>query len=146
MKLQLDNEALERLIGGHTELEVELRNGIISTFAKKHLKGVLTQVQVEKFMLEVRKETQIDYKAVLEKYFDGATGGLWAKPKINHSLQTLIKDTIEQEVSTIIHKKIDLELKHVMGNIESMVRHKVNDVVMREVKAEVKQKMLEGLK
>ena len=39
-KIQINSlEALERLIGGDTELEIEVRNSIVQEFAKKYLKG-----------------------------------------------------------------------------------------------------------
>ena len=38
-KIQINSlDALERLIGGDTELEIEVRNSVIQKFAEKHLK------------------------------------------------------------------------------------------------------------
>lgn len=40
-KIQINSlEALERLIGGDSELEFEIRNNVAQDFAKKHLKAV----------------------------------------------------------------------------------------------------------
>jgi hypothetical protein len=39
IKLQINSlDALERLIGGDNEVELELRNWVVQAFAKKHLK------------------------------------------------------------------------------------------------------------
>lgn len=38
MKIQINSlEALERLIGGDTELEIDIRNSIVHKFTQKHL-------------------------------------------------------------------------------------------------------------
>ena len=43
MKIQINSlEAVERLIGGDTEVEIEVRNSVVQEFAKKHLKAVST--------------------------------------------------------------------------------------------------------
>lgn len=43
-KIQINSlEALERLIGGDTELEIEVRNSIVQEFAKKYLKGIINE-------------------------------------------------------------------------------------------------------
>lgn len=39
--IRLDVPALERLIGGDSEVEVQLRHGIVEAFAKRHLVAVL---------------------------------------------------------------------------------------------------------
>lgn len=39
--IRLDVPALERLIGGDTEVEVQLRKGVVEEFARRHLTAVL---------------------------------------------------------------------------------------------------------
>ena len=42
MKIQINSlEALERLIGGDTQVEIEIRNSIVQEFTKKYLKSLV---------------------------------------------------------------------------------------------------------
>ncbi|AFF28277.1 gp279 [Sphingomonas phage PAU] len=41
IKIQINSvEALERLIGGDTQIEIDIRNNIVQEFAKRHLKDI----------------------------------------------------------------------------------------------------------
>lgn len=45
IKLQINSvEALERLIGGDSEVEIEIRGNIVQEFAKRHLKSIANDV------------------------------------------------------------------------------------------------------
>lgn len=45
MKIQINSlDALERLIGGDSEVEIEIRNSIVQEFTKKYLKSVAEKV------------------------------------------------------------------------------------------------------
>lgn len=41
LKLSLTLQALEKLCGGDSQVEVELRQGVAAEFAKRHLKGII---------------------------------------------------------------------------------------------------------
>lgn len=48
--IRLDVPALERLIGGDSEVEVELRKGVVAEFARRHLTAVLKDESFQKFL------------------------------------------------------------------------------------------------
>lgn len=56
ISILLDTGALERLIGGNSEAEVKLRNGVVAEFAKRHFKAVLYDESFQEFM---RKEAEL---------------------------------------------------------------------------------------
>ena len=60
VKIQINSlEALERLIGGDTQLEIDLRNSIVQEFSKKYLKAVaaeLAETLVEPYKKQVQDE------------------------------------------------------------------------------------------
>ena len=44
IKIQINSlEAVERLIGGDNEIEIQVRNSIVNDFTKRHLKGVVSE-------------------------------------------------------------------------------------------------------
>ena len=65
MKIQLDTKALERLIGGESEIEVELRNSVVQEFAKKHLKPLVNSSTLGKVMEEFKTIITAEIKAML---------------------------------------------------------------------------------
>lgn len=59
MKLLLDLPALERLLGGDSKVELELRQGVVETFARKHLKAIAKSEALQPY-LEQTKEAVVE--------------------------------------------------------------------------------------
>lgn len=91
-------EALERLIGGDSELEVGLRGGIVQEFAKRHLKGIAD----ERLISEGRRAiiNYIDENYIKLIRYNPTTYG--SKP----ALKTLIEEDVKSSVSTEINRAI----------------------------------------
>lgn len=66
MKVTLTVPALERLIGGDTELEVEIRKNIVYAFSQRHLSAVAKEVygEIEAVKTQVRAQVLGDMGAV----------------------------------------------------------------------------------
>lgn len=58
MILQLNLPALERLLGGDSEIEVQLRHQIVQQFTKKHLLQVIKDPLIQKLKTEMEKEIE----------------------------------------------------------------------------------------
>ena len=57
MKIQINSlKALERLIGGDNELEIEIRNSIVQEFTKKHLKSIYNDIISDAFLRRITEE------------------------------------------------------------------------------------------
>ena len=63
IRIYLDLPGLERLIGGNTEAEIEIREGIVRTFARKHLKE-LAGIQVfGPYLEKIRSAIEQEFRA-----------------------------------------------------------------------------------
>lgn len=70
IKVQLNSlKALERLIGGDSEIEIEIRNSIVQEFTKRYLKALVTEdhiktlrteldIELKRAKDQIQKETQ----------------------------------------------------------------------------------------
>jgi hypothetical protein len=117
LTVQINNlEALERLIGGDTEVEIDIRKSVVENFVKKHLKGIANdtlvkqaekniQQYVSNLLLEEIKGHWRPEKAVLT---DTAKNLLrdFAKDMMDTELRQLVLDQIGS--STIIKTINDL--------------------------------------
>jgi hypothetical protein len=65
MKLSLNLPALERLIGGDGEIEVELRHQIVKEFTKKYLKGIVDSSVFQSYQRELLEELRKAVKEVV---------------------------------------------------------------------------------
>lgn len=94
MKVQINNlEALERLLGGDTEFEFELRQNVADTFAKKYLKGLVTT------QLESGIKQQIP--KILKEEGILVDSNLWSI-KLTPSIVGLIRNSVDNEIKSRI--------------------------------------------
>lgn len=114
MKIQLDEKALERLIGGDSEIEVELRSNVVQAFAKRHLKGVIE----EKYLDELKKE--------ICDYFWGFNSNRYElKPEVKQMIAGEVKKVIGAEIK----KATEEGYKEIVDNLNAEMQLKFNEIV-----------------
>lgn len=129
-KIQINSlEALERLIGGNSEIEIEIRNAIIQEFAKKHLKGIAAEEYVKLSEIAIRKEIKDEY------FIETKPNGSWNNsvlsfnPKVLSQIKDELRLAAREEVRKIISETINIEAT------ESIIQNKLtcaaNDIVDR---------------
>ncbi len=68
VKLQINSkEALERLIGGDSQLEIELRNSIVQEFAEKYLKAVANSEVIDSKLEKLKNGLIEQFNSECEK-------------------------------------------------------------------------------
>lgn len=150
MKLQINSlEALERLIGGDTEVEIEIRNNIVQSFAKKHLKAIANDTVFAKVSHDVRTASETVAREQTTQAFNKLgmfTGQAWNRtfillPEIKDALRdtaltevnTSIKEAVAVAVATydadLIKKRINrLVDEHIQNKISEGVKKKLNEI------------------
>lgn len=121
VKIQINSlEALERLIGGNTEVEIELRGAIVQEFAKKHLKGVATDVIVSNAEYEVRNYIRENY-LTLSNY----------KAKEYASRPNFIEE-IQKQVKTFFSIEVNRAIRDYNESDETilMIKKRIEDKVI----------------
>lgn len=145
IKIQInDRSALERLIGGDSQLEIEARNNIVQDFAKKYLK-----VQIDYAIGSAAKET-INQVLKEENYLD---------TKFYNTLTPQFKEVIKRQVDKYINELIfnntvtsplisklletvELQIQQAANTITNQLSEKVLEGKLdRMVDAKIKQKL-----
>jgi hypothetical protein len=101
IKIQLDDKALEKLIGGNDEVCVELQNAVVQNFAKKFLK-----VKINK---EVENTLKSHISSVVTNYFFEG-GNTYHSPKLTQKMKDLIIKELDSEIAEHI-KSIRSDIK-----------------------------------
>ena len=115
IKIQINSlDALERLIGGDNELEIEIRSSVVENFTKKHLNTLVNN--------DLMKKTAIGIQNTLTKQFfeevkDGWTTKTILKPEILNKL----KDSLEYKAQAELYKIVDtaIETQKIDKNIQT---------------------------
>lgn len=142
MKIELTLPALERLIGGDTEIEVALRRQIVEEFAKRHLKVVADEAcyqtalqNAKHYVDEVAKET-FDIENI-------TTSHLW--PTVGSRLQSLIRNLVEQQaqkiVDEVLMKTIEYQKKYWSDEVSRAVKKEIDRQIEREIEEGIRKRL-----
>jgi F420-0:gamma-glutamyl ligase-like protein len=138
VKIQINSrEALERLIGGDSELEVELRNSVVQDFSNRHLKSIAT-VMVGR----IESAAQQAVKEVAEKQigflnYDIGRTYFKLKPEVKTAIENEVANLIQEETRKVA-EAFDAE-----GIIKKMVEDRLNAVFKEQVANEVRKQLTE---
>lgn len=144
MKLQINSlEALERLIGGDTEVELDIRNSVVQAFAKKHLKPLAT---MDSFV-EIKRDLEKVAMDTATQFIGQVTGNIWNRDiKINPHIEKRIRENAERSANNAVQNAIDLGVQDANSRytdklIGNIVDKHVTRGIAEKVDAAVKAKL-----
>ena len=99
-------EALERLIGNDTELEIQLRNSVVQEFTNRHLKKLATLDLMNNASQAVQQELKDHFFTEIKNssYYSPT---LAFKPEILAKLKNSLKDSAEEDLKKLVSQVID---------------------------------------
>ncbi|MFA5135296.1 MAG: hypothetical protein WC505_05960 [Patescibacteria group bacterium] len=115
MKLELNLPALERLIGGDTEIEIGIRQQIANEFASRHLKSLLNSTQMKELEQEWRGLIEEATRKRFQEWKD-------SKEKENPLTSTYPGCALKREINDAVNKAIgDVLAEAVKKHMDSYI-------------------------
>ncbi len=138
MQMVLTLPALERLIGGDTEIELLLRKQIAKQFVESHFSGL---VDDEVAARVVKAEAaMVDVAAKAELGIENLVGGnRW--PNISYRLQSIIKDEAEKLAQECVNEA----LKKIIEYQKRYWDKEITNAVTKALEANIKQQIADGV-
>ncbi len=139
MKIQINNlAALERLIGGDTELEIEIRNNIVQEFTKRHLKG-LVETETIKQAITDTKLMVVNYakKEVAEQIGEIKRSYGSTTYNLQDDVVEAIKDQISKAMNRVVYDHIENLVKTYVGNLN--IKKYINQMIDFNIKQTVEE-------
>lgn len=141
MQIQINNlAALERLIGGDSKLEFEIRNNIVQAFAKKHLKPLVNDFKFDAMLRQVRESGQEEAKKVIEEKLGKFETKNWRE-------YFSLNDNIKQSIRQSAQEKIMEQVKEAVEEVTTKFTPEYLDkIISARVDEEVKRRINEGVR
>jgi hypothetical protein len=145
MKLQLNSLAsLERLIGGDTEVELDIRNNIVQAFAGKYLKDIANTnvfktslANAQNAILALVKE---EYTKAIESSGIASIqrGEYWNSPRaivLSNDIKVKIECTVRDHLDDVIAKEVEQAMKKFNSDY---IEHKINTYITDVVNTRIR--------
>lgn len=141
-------EALERLIGGSTEMEVSLRNAVVQQFTEKHLKPIAAQpdmkalavsiataakLSIEKLVAESIGEVKLGWNGLVESVKLSSAVRSELDMRVRDIAERLIGEAVQDALSALdLASRVDRAVKTRLDyNIGEEVKKKVSEAFQR---------------
>lgn len=148
LTIQINNlEALERLIGGDSDVEIDIRNSVVQKFAEKHLKAVANSVELNKSMESFRKtlnehltEQVVKHIGEFKTYYSGGTP---YDLKLHPDFQRLVDANIKNAVNKMIDENVKAGIAKSTSDLDinSLIEKRIDMGIAAIVRAKVDEKM-----
>jgi hypothetical protein len=149
IKIQLPLDALERLIGGNAQAEIELRSGVVQAFAKRHLKGVLDESALEKIREQIRSEghkyAEQFQEAIREEVGEWGMREFKLTSSAKTAISTYVKDALRDLVREEMQKG-KAEVDKLILDQWGRALARINDTIMRVMPATIEQTIHDKIK
>ena len=138
VKIQINSlEALERLLGGDTALELELRQSVVEAFAQKHLKALAVTDTFTKSINTMLVGIQAAAQDEIAKKV-----GSWHNSKLELKSEIIgqIKQVVRNEVDSIVRNTIEETTKALLA--EDALANRIAERIQYDFLRLEKQKMI----
>jgi len=141
-KIQINSlEALERLIGGDTDLELELRNNIVQEFTKKYLKGIVEQEngKITTAINDIRREANATFREVATRQV-ATVKTEWGRttytiqPSVVEDMKTRVRDSVRDIVRELVKEEMEKQKDLLEGYVSKSMTVNIQDTVNKMVR------------
>jgi uncharacterized membrane-anchored protein YjiN (DUF445 family) len=133
IKLQLDVPALNRLIGGDSEVELDLRKGIVEYFVQQKLRNLLSDERVAAILRDVQKALDVVKNGVEVKTKEMVTEQLGAMVVRRDWGREIVSFTPRPEVLAELQLRAEQAVKLILATkaseIDALIDKRVQEVV-----------------
>lgn len=135
MQVSLTLPALERLIGGETEIEVHLRQQIVEKFAEKHLKAIVNREAWQAAYKQWQSELEAAVSKILNEYIAAQQAKDPGMPSTNsgYKLQHAIEQAADKAVERAVQRVVDSQKRY----MEGIVTRRVDQAMEAEIKKRI---------
>lgn len=144
-KIQINSlEALERLVGGDTELEIEVRNSVVQRFAEKHLKPLANSDGFKAIGNQIRKDANDNLSreiASFKETWNGSLTDIKIKPEIKQEIDRQVRALVDEKIREAVHEATQFwaNEKEIESRISKAMAYYNEETVKDEVKRRIEE-------
>ena len=147
LTIQINNlEALERLIGGDSEVEVDIRNSVVQKFAEKHLKPLANAPEIGEVLSAIKGEITKQIKEKCEKdiaTFQTSWGGsvhdIKLRPEIKAEIDRQVRSLTDKQVQEAVDEALKFWLNEaeLKKRIDARFEYYTKEYINNEIKSRI---------
>ena len=138
IKLQFGVEELKRLIGGDTQVEIDLRQAIVEEFSRKYIKSLVASDNFCSKCGEAARNVKQEINSLLEVELEkmGIKLEMMSSGSYRVTLPSPVKQVIRDQIGLLIQDIVEQEVDRQLSkiNVEDLVREQLDEKMNQLVK------------
>lgn len=137
-------EALERLIGGSTQAEIDIRNAVVQAFTEKHLKAIAADPRIVSAANSIKDASRTavsdlvtEHIGVVKTTWSGLVESVNLHTKVRNEIDSLVRDRASSLVDAAIKETMAKLLESLAARIAGAVQIRLDYEIGQEVKKQV---------
>jgi len=146
--IRLDVPALERLIGGDSEVEVQLRQGVVEEFAKRHLVKILKDEAFATFLSKEARVVHDGLDALVKKHIgEVKQEGSYSRTVVylTREVQDALTTEAEKRIGEFVRKAVDdvwaKREQKIVGEVYTAIRVKTDTLTEQVIRDQVRERL-----
>lgn len=131
MKLSISVEALNRLIGGDSEIELQLRQQVVENFAKKHLKALIDDSLIKRMSGQFYSYIHERSECIKKDLVNSLNSEL--SKTLEQDINTFIMNKSKSIIDNFIHTYLQDIQEHIKRHVQSVLPSQIEKVVFNEI-------------
>ncbi len=115
MRLELTLPALERLIGGDTEIEVGLRQQILEEFTKHRIKTLINAESIKQINAEWSRQLNEVVRTTIKSLMDEKQPGALTEYSLYWDFSDAVKKAVQKTLDESVNETIERQLMSKVG-------------------------------
>jgi hypothetical protein len=152
IQMSLSVPALERLIKDDSEIEVQLKQGVIANFVDKHLRSLLNddllRTKINELSIAVNSEAAKVVKTKIGDFVGGYNRQYVLNKEFSDRLTETITSKVRESVDRIVSEKIETysKTRDIDSMITKYIEHKFTTVTNAMIEEKAKELLAQALK
>lgn len=133
-------EALERLIGGSTQAEIDIRNAVVQKFAEKHLKPIAEKSDFKALAERVATAAKDSVKQLVQDQI-GTVNTSWSGTILSVSLHEHVRREIDLRVKSQAAALVDAAVLSTLAELKQTLPERISGAVKIRLDYEIGQEV-----
>jgi hypothetical protein len=138
MKILLDMETVKAMIGGDTEVEINVRNSIVQEFSKRHLKAIANSEKMSQSEAKLRQIIREEFGD--DSYLKGVIIPSSVTERIREMVRVEFSANIKKECDALSMKLLEQiyrEALKIQEMVTFTIRKEITQATMKQIRDEV---------
>lgn len=129
IRLSLDEGALDKVLSGETEVGISIKNSIIESVMKKHIKSICNDTLYKDMVKGIVDDVQKNIKNIIFDSYEKAQKTNVISAELNSDYLSALKMIVNRQVEYCFNKYTNEYVAQISENIDKLINERISQYI-----------------